>query len=114
VNGCGRKSDGSDGSRPVRLGYREFKWARDVGVRSRCDGKGMLDPPPSWTRRVWVGWLRFEFRAMAVLLPVIILEMAVASAVAAHLPFYLGFVGAAPLALARDAWRLAAQIGFTS
>lgn len=58
----------------------------------------------------WVGWLRFEYRALAILLPIVCFEMTEASVLVAHLPAYVGIVGALPALLARDAWGLAAQI----
>lgn len=67
----------------------------------------------TWFERLtvlWVFWLRIEYRALAVLLPVICFELAVADTVLAHLPVYLGLLGALPVLLFHDAWRLAAQI----
>jgi hypothetical protein len=58
----------------------------------------------------WVGWLRFEFRALAILLPVACFEMTAAGVLISHLPVYLGTLGALPALLARDAWRFAALI----
>ena len=60
--------------------------------------------------RIWLIWLSIEYRALAVLLPVICLELAIACALAAHLPLYFGLPGALPALLAPDVWRLSAQI----
>lgn len=65
---------------------------------------------PRDLRIAWVGWLRFEYRALAVLLPIVCFEMTVASVLLSHLPPYFGLVGALPALLARDAWGFAAQI----
>jgi len=62
-------------------------------------------------RRLWVIWLRWEFRALALLLPVVCLEMALVGTLLAHLPVYLGFAGALPISLAPSAWRFAAEVG---
>jgi len=66
---------------------------------------------PLEIRRAWVGWLRFEYRALAVLLPIVCVEMTEASALLAHLPVYVGAVGALPVFLARGVWTLASEIG---
>jgi hypothetical protein len=65
----------------------------------------------AWIRKVWVSWLRFEFRAIAVLLPIACLELTAATTLLAHLPLYTGLLGSLPMFLARDAWRFAGQIG---
>jgi len=62
-------------------------------------------------RAAWVGWLRFEYRVLAVLLPVVCLELAVVIVIMAHLPLYLGLLGALPAFLGPAAWRFASQIG---
>lgn len=64
-----------------------------------------------YLRSAWIAWLRFEYRALAILLPIVCFEMAEASALIAHLPAYVGLAGALPAFLARDVWRFAAQIG---
>ncbi len=63
-------------------------------------------------RTVWVVWLRFEYRALAVLLPVVCLELALASAILAQVPVAIGLAGGLPALLAPGAWRFAAQIGY--
>ena len=63
-------------------------------------------------RIVWLGWLRFEYRALAVLLPIICFEMTEAIVLLSHLPAYVGLIGALPALFARDAWGVAAQIQF--
>lgn len=70
------------------------------------------DPLSRVLRAVWVGWLRFEFRALAVLLPIVCFELAETFVLLAHLPLYVGFLGALPALLARDAWGFATQIRF--
>ena len=64
-----------------------------------------------WLRRLWVAWLRFEYRTLAVLLPVVCFELAEADTLLAHLSGYVGLLGVLPALLGRDAWRFAAQIG---
>jgi hypothetical protein len=71
----------------------------------------MPGPLTRHLRSVWIAWLRFEYRALAVLLPIASVEMAVAIALIVHLPIYVGLLGALPAFLARDAWRFAVQIG---
>jgi hypothetical protein len=63
-------------------------------------------------RAAWVTWLRFEFRVLAVLLPTICLELALVNTIIAHLPLYVGLLGALPALLARDVWRFAGEIRF--
>lgn len=65
-------------------------------------------------RAVWVGWLRFEYRALAVILPIVCLELALVIVIMAHLPVYLGLFGALPAFLGVAAWRFASQIGTTN
>lgn len=62
-------------------------------------------------RHLWVAWLRWEYRALALLLPVICFELALASTILAHLPVYLGLAGTLPASLAPAAWRFAAEVG---
>jgi hypothetical protein len=62
-------------------------------------------------QRVWVGWLRFEFRAIAILLPTVCLEMVLLLVLTAHLPLLISAVGTLPALLAPSVWRFATEIG---
>jgi hypothetical protein len=62
-------------------------------------------------RAVWIAWLRFEYRALAVILPIVCLELAFVIVIMAHLPLYLGLLGVLPAFLGVAAWRFASQIG---
>ena len=64
----------------------------------------------SHLRRLWIGWLRFEYRAIAVLLPISCFELSLADSLLAHLPALLGMLGVSSALLAPGVWRFAAQI----
>jgi hypothetical protein len=62
-------------------------------------------------RRVWISWLRFEFRAIAILLPTICLELVILLVLISHVPLVFAASGTVPALLAPSVWRFAAEIG---